>query len=169
MYNGRTDPVKHISHFNRRMAVHSKNETLMCKVYPSSLEPMTMRWFNGLGAGSIDSFKELTRAFGSRFITCSRVPRPLNSLLSMSMRERETLKTCSDIYLEIFNEIDEDLDDVVVRTFKVNLPTKHDLRKSLTKKLVRSVRRLTNHIDEYKKVEEDQQQGKGRVRLSLRR
>ena len=169
MYNGRTDPVKHISHFNRRMAVHSKNETLMCKVFPSSLEPMTMRWFNGLGAGSIDSFKELTRAFGSRFITCSRVPRPLNSLLSMSMRERETLKTCSDIYLEIFNEIDEDLDDVVVRTFKVNLPTKHDLRKSLTKKLVRSVRRLTNHIDEYKKVEEDQQQGKGRVRLSLRR
>ena len=87
----------------------------------------------------------------------------------MSMRERETLKTCSDIYLEIFNEIDEDLDDVVVRTFKVNLPTKHDLRKSLTKKLVRSVRRLMNHIDEYKRVEEDQQQGKGRVRLSLRR
>ena len=60
MYNGRTDPVKHISHFNRRMAVHSKNETLMCKVFPSSLEPMTMRWFNGLCAGSIDSFKELT-------------------------------------------------------------------------------------------------------------
>ena len=60
MYNGRTDPVKHISHFNRRMAVHSKNETLMCKVFPSSLEPMTMRWFNGLCAGFIDSFKELT-------------------------------------------------------------------------------------------------------------
>ena len=69
----------------------------------------------------------------------------------------------------MFNEIDEDLDDVVVRTFKVSLPTKHDLRKSLTKKLVRSVRRLMNRIDEYKRVEEDQQQGKGRVRLSLRR
>ena len=98
MYNGRTDLVEHVSHFNKRMAVHSKNETLMCKVCLSSLGPMAMRWFDGLGVGSIDSFKEITRAFGSHFITCSRIPRPLDSLLSMSMREGETLKTYSDRY-----------------------------------------------------------------------
>ena len=57
----------------------------------------------------------------------------------------------------MFNEIDGDFDDVAIRTFKVELPTKHDLRKSLTKKPIRSVRRLMDHIDEYKKVEEDQQ------------
>ena len=73
MYNGRTNPVEHVSHFNQRMVVHSSNEALMCKVFPSNLGPMVMRWFDGLGAGSIDSFKELTQAFGSRFITCSRV------------------------------------------------------------------------------------------------
>ena len=39
MYNGKTDPVKHVSHFNQRMAVHSKDKTLMCKVFPSSLDP----------------------------------------------------------------------------------------------------------------------------------
>ena len=55
-----------------------------------------MRWFDGLRVGSIDSFKELTQAFGSRFITCSRVPWPLDSPLSLSMREGETLKTYSD-------------------------------------------------------------------------
>ena len=93
MYNGRTNPMEHVSHFNQRMAVHSKNEALMCKVFPFSLGPVAMRWFDSLGAGSIDSFKELTQAFGSRFITCSRVPRPLDSLLSTSMREEETLKT----------------------------------------------------------------------------
>ena len=69
MYNGQTDLVEHVSHFNQRMAVHSKNKTLMCKVFPSSLGPVAMRWFDGLGAGSINSFKELTWAFGSRFIT----------------------------------------------------------------------------------------------------
>ena len=98
MYNGQTDPVEHVSHFNQRMIVHSKNEALMCKVFPSSLGPVAMRWFDGLGASSINSFKELTRAFGSHFITCSRVPRPLDSLLSMYMREWETLKTYSDRY-----------------------------------------------------------------------
>ena len=65
----------------------------------------------------------------------------------------------------MFNEIDGDFDDVAIRNFKVSLPTKHDLRKSLTKKLVRSVHRLMDHIDEYKRVEEDQQQGKGKTKV----
>ena len=60
MYNNRTDLVEHVSHFNQRMVVHSKNEILMCKVFPSSLGPVAMRWFDGLGVGSIDFFKELT-------------------------------------------------------------------------------------------------------------
>ena len=165
MYNGCTDPVEHVSHFNQRMNVHSKNETLMCKVFLSSLGSVAMRWFDGLCASSINSFKELTRAFGSHFITCSRVPRLLDSLLSMSMREGKTLKTCSDKYREMFNEIDRDFDDVAIRNFKVGLPTEHNLRKSLTKKLVRNVRRLMDHIDEYKRVEEDQQQGKGKGKV----
>ena len=74
----------------------------------------------------------------------------------MTMRERETLKTCLDIFWEMFNEIDDDFDDVAIRTFKVSLPAEHDLRKSLAKKPVRNVRRLIDHIDEYKQVEEDQ-------------
>ena len=78
--------------------MHSKNEALMCKVFPSSLGHVAMRWFDGLGVGFIDSFKEPTQVFGSRFITCSRVPRPLDSLLSMSMLEGETLKMYSDRY-----------------------------------------------------------------------
>ena len=98
MYNGRTDPVEHVSHFNQRMTVHSKNESLMYKVFPYSLGLVAMRWFDGLEASSIDSFKELTQVFGSRFITCSRVPRLLDSLLSMAMREGETLKTYSNRY-----------------------------------------------------------------------
>ena len=59
IYNGRTDPVKHVSQFNQRMAVHSMDEALMCKVFPSSLGPVAMRWFDGLRANSIGSFKEL--------------------------------------------------------------------------------------------------------------
>ena len=60
--------------FNQRMAVHSRNEALTCKVFPSSLRLVAMIWFDGLREGSISSFNELTRAFGSRFVTCSRVP-----------------------------------------------------------------------------------------------
>ena len=61
----------------------------------------------------------------------------------------------SNRYWEMFNEIDGDFDDMDVRTFKVGLPAEHDLRKSLTKKLVRSVRRLMDRINVYKWVEEE--------------
>ena len=70
-----------------------------------------------------------------------------------------------DRYWEMFNEINGDFDDVTIRTFKVGLLAEHDLRKSLTKKLVRSMRRLMDCIYEYKRVEEDQQQGKGKAKV----
>ena len=124
------------------MAVHSKDEALMCKVFPSSLGPVAIRWFNGLKVNSINSFKKLTWAFSARFITCSRVPRPLGFLLSMSMREGETLKAYSDRYWEIFNEIEGEYDDVAISTFKAGFPTEHDLRKSLTGKPATNVRQL---------------------------
>ena len=139
------------------MAVHSKDEALLCKIFPSSLGPMAMRWFNSLRANSINSFSELTQAFDSRFVTCSRVPRPLDSLLSLSMQEGETLKAYLDRYWEIYNEIDGNFEDVAINTFKASLPNEHGLRKSLTGKPVTNVRQLMDWIDKYKRVEEDHQ------------
>ena len=75
IYNGWTNLIEHMSHFNQRIAIHSENEALMCKVFPSSLSPTAMRWFDGLKEDSIWSCEELTRAFGARFVTCSRVPK----------------------------------------------------------------------------------------------
>ena len=154
--------MKHVSHFNKIMVVHSKNEPLMCKVFPSSLGPVAIRWFDSLKASSIDFFKELTQAFGSRFVTCRRVPWPLASLLSLSMREGETLKTYSDRYWEMFNDVDGDFDDVAISTFKLGLLAEHGLRKSLTGKPVNGIHQFMDQIDKYKRVENDQQQGKGK-------
>ena len=137
----------------------------MCRVFPSSLGQMAMRWFDGLKTSSVSSFKKLTQAFCSRFITCSRVPQPLDSLLSMSMREGESVKAYSNRYWEMFNEIDGDFDDVVVKTFKVGLPSEHGLRKSLTGKPVTSLRQLIDRVDKYKRLEDDQQQGKGKAKV----
>ena len=120
------------------------------KVVLSSLSPVAMRWFDSLKEDSISSFKELTQSFGSHFVTCHRVPRPLTSLLSLSMQEGESLKTYSKMYWEMFNEIDGDFVELSISTFKLGLPTDHSLRKSLTGKLVTSVRRLMDRIDKYK-------------------
>ena len=141
----------------------------MCKVFPSSLGPMAMRWFDALQSNSIDSFRQLTQAFGSRFITSTRVPRPLDSLLSLSMRERETLKAYSDRYWEMYNEIEGNYDDVAISMFKRGLPTEHGLRKSFTGKPVTSVRQLMDRIDKYKGSRRTSRWGRVKRRLSLKR
>ena len=64
----------------------------------------------------------------------------------------------------MFNEIDGNFDDVAIRTFKVGLLAEHDLRKSLTRNVARGVRQLMDRIDEYKRVEKDQQQGSGKAK-----
>ena len=142
MYNEHTDPVEHVSQFKQKMAVHSQDEALLYRVFPFSLGLMPMRWFDGLRTNSINSFNQLTQLFCSQFITCSRVPQPLDSLLSMTMREGESVKSYADRYWEMFNEIDGDFDEVAIRTFKVGLPSEHGLRKSLTGKSVTSLRQL---------------------------
>ena len=119
MYNRRTDPVEHVSQFKQKMVVHSQDKALLCRVFPSSLGPMPMRWFDGLRTNSINSFKKLTQSFCSRFITCSRVPQPLDSLLSMSMKEGKFVKAYAERYWEMFNEIDGDFDEVAIRTSRL--------------------------------------------------
>ena len=75
----------------------------------------------------------------------------------MSMREGESVKVYSERYWEMFNEIDDNFDEVAIKTFKVSLPSEHDLRKSLTGKPVTSLRQLMNWVDKYKRIEDDQQ------------
>ena len=61
MYNGHPDLMEHVSQFKQKMAVHSQDKALLCRVFPSSLGPMPMRWFDGLRTNSISSFKKLTQ------------------------------------------------------------------------------------------------------------
>ena len=89
----------------------------------------------------------------------------MDSLLSMSMREGESVKAYSERYWEMFNEIDSDFDKVAFKTFKVSLPAEHGLRKSLTCKPITSLRQLMDMVDKYKRIKDDQLQGKGKAKV----
>ena len=61
--------------------------------------------------------------------------------------------------------MDGNFDDVTINIFKSSLPTEHGLRKFLTGKPATSVHQLMDQIDKYKRVEEDQMQGKGKEKV----
>ena len=162
-YNGRTDPVEHVSHYIHMMSLHTHNDALMCKVFPSSLGPTALRWFNGLRNGSIRSFTELIQEFGARFVTCSQVPQPVDTLLSIKMGVGETLRSYANRYWELYNEIGGGNEKIAMSTFRMGLPENSEIRESLTKRPPEDMRQLMRRIEEYKRFEDDRLQSKGKA------
>ena len=97
-YDGKMDLVEHISHYIQMMSLHTHNDALMYKVFPSNLGSTALRWFNGLRKSSIHNFAELIQEFDVRFVTCSWVPQPVDALLSMKMNVGETLHSYASWY-----------------------------------------------------------------------
>ena len=61
--------------------------------------------------------------------------------------------------------MDGNFDDIAINTFKSSLPAEHGLRKSLTGKPATSMRQLMDRINKYKRVVEDQMQGKEKEKV----
>lgn len=98
LYDGKTNLVEHVSHYIQMVSLHSQNDALICKVFPSSLRPTVLRWFNGLRKGLICNFRELIQNFGVWFMICSLVPQLVDALLSMKIGVGETLRSYASQY-----------------------------------------------------------------------
>ena len=133
-YDGKTDLVEHVSPYIQMVSLHSHNDALMCKVFPSSLWPTTLRLFNGLRKGSIHSFAELIQEFGVCFMTYSRVPQPVDALLSIKMRAGETLCSYTSQYWELYNKISGGNEKIATSTFQLGFPEYSKLRDLLTRR-----------------------------------
>nr|XP_023870300.1 uncharacterized protein LOC111982910 [Quercus suber] len=155
IYDGKMDLVEHVNHYNQSIAIYSKNEALMCKIFLSSLGPIAMRWFGGLEKGSVQGYDELIKAFRARFVTCNRILKPFASLFTMAMKQGETFVAYLDCYWELYNEIEEDNGGIAASTFKVGLLIDFDLRASLALKPVMDMNKLMERVEEYKRLEDN--------------
>ena len=162
-YDGKADLVEHVSHYIHMMSLHTHNDALMCKVFPLSLGSTALRWFNGLWKGSIRSFAELIQEFGAQFVTCNRVPQPVDALLFIKIGVGETRRSYASKYWELYNEIGGGNEKIAVSTFRMGLPENSELRESLTKRPFEDMRQLMRRIEEYKRLEDDRLQSKGKA------
>ena len=98
-------------------------------------------------------------------MTYSRVLQPVNALLSMKIRVRETLRSYASRYWELYNEIGGGNEKIAASTFRMGLPEDSGLQESLTKKPPEGMRQLMRRIEEYKRLEDDWLQSKGKAPL----
>ena len=165
---GRQTQVKYVSHYIQMMSLHTHNDALMCKAFPSRLRPTALRWFNGLRKGSIHNFTKLIQEFSVWFETCSKVPQLVDALLSMKMRVGETLCSYASRYWELYNEISGGNKKIVASTFRLGLLEDSELQESLTRKPPKDMGQLKRCIEEYKHLEDDRLQSQGKAPLVSR-
>ena len=89
----------------------------------------------------------------------------MDALLSIKMGVSETLRSYASRYWELYNEIGGGNEKIAVSTFRMGLPKNSEFRESLTKRLPEDIRQLMKHIEEYKWLEDDQLQSKGKAPL----
>jgi hypothetical protein len=124
-------------------------------MFPSSLKPMSLKWFNRLQHSLIHSWDEFAEAFVSQFITNSRKPKEFDSLLSMRMKDSESLKSYSSRYWKVYNEVDGCTEEIAIKTFKLGFDPEFELRHNLSRKLAKSMRDLMSRIEQFVLVEDD--------------
>lgn len=97
---------------------------------------------------------------------CSKIPQPIGSLLSMRMRNSEILWAYTNLYWEFYSEIGGGNEQVAAGTFRLGLPEESVLKDSLTMRSLAKMHQLMRRIEEYKRLEDDHLQGKGKAPAS---
>ncbi|KAL7197965.1 hypothetical protein ACSBR2_020482 [Camellia fascicularis] len=69
IYNCKSDMNFHVGLYLNSMALYTENESLLCKVFPSSFGEIASDWFHKLPKGTIKSWKGLAEMFVARFVT----------------------------------------------------------------------------------------------------
>ena len=91
-YVAKSDLIGHVRHYKQMMALWNGDQSLMCRVFPSSLGEIALRWFDKLLASSVFSWRQLAELFTSCFIANSKQPREVDYLLTLQKNEGEGLR-----------------------------------------------------------------------------
>ncbi|XP_028114251.1 uncharacterized protein LOC114312001 [Camellia sinensis] len=157
-YDGKSDPLTHISHYRQMMSLWNRDEALMCKVFPSSLGETRIQWFDRLPAGSIHGWKQLSEEFLARFVSNTKIPKEPDTLFGLRKEQKETLRNYARRYWEEYNDLEENVysEQIAIMSFKHGLRPESKLRQSLTKRPATALKDLRARIEQYACFEDDQ-------------
>ena len=118
MYDGSSDPYDHMLHYNQAMILSTRDDRLLCKVFPASLNGPALAWFHKLSRGSINTFGELWAAFLPQYLCSVRQKGNINSLQSILKWEDESIRDFTRRFGQVVQQIDIYSMDVVLQNFR---------------------------------------------------
>ena len=95
-YDGTTNPDEHVNAYLTQVSLHTAEDALWCRIFPTYLKGAALSWFTRLPAQSIDCFDTLAMRFGAQFTTSQ--PHHLTSIALVNIRQEkaESLRAFMD-------------------------------------------------------------------------
>ena len=102
LYDCSTDPDEHLNIFKTHMTLYTVDQTVWCKVFPTSLREGPLGWFTKLPANSVMNFKVLETKFTTQYKT-SR-PHRVSSmcLLNVKQEKGESLRAFMERFSKVY-------------------------------------------------------------------
>ncbi|XP_057510747.1 uncharacterized protein LOC130793111 [Actinidia eriantha] len=158
LYDGKSDPQSHVSHVRQMMALWNYMDAFMCRVFPSSLGDLGLKWFDRLPPGSIENFYQLTESFIARFVINTKAPKAVSSLLTLRKGRNESIRHYSKRYWKTYNEIEECSEEMAVASYKLGLAPEDRLWENLTLDPPNGLRELMSRVEMFARLEDDVRQ-----------
>ncbi|XP_057489425.1 uncharacterized protein LOC130775292 [Actinidia eriantha] len=158
LYDGKSDPRSHVSHVRQRMALWNHMDTLMCRVFPSSLGDLGLKWFDKLSSGSIENFYQLTESFVARFVINIKAPKAVGSLLTLKKWKNESIRNYNRRYWETYNGIEKCFKEMAMASYKLGLAPGDRLWENLTLDPPTDLWDLMPRVEMFARLEDDVRQ-----------
>ncbi|KAK3015085.1 hypothetical protein RJ639_007472 [Escallonia herrerae] len=91
LYDGTGDPGEHVYQFETNMLLLQVSDTVMCRVFPTTLRKAAHAWFKSLQPRSIYSFGQLSDFFQKHFVSSRSRRKNSASLLNIVQEKNESL------------------------------------------------------------------------------
>nr|CAN64575.1 hypothetical protein VITISV_003432 [Vitis vinifera] len=142
-YDGTSDPFDHIMHYRQLMTLDIGNDSLLCKVFPASLQGQALSWFHCLPPNSVGNFRDLSEAFVGQYLCSARHKQNISTLEFVKRFGQAVLQ------VEACNM------DVVLQIFKRSICQGTPFFESLAKKPPTKMDDLFRQANKYSMLEDD--------------
>ena len=99
------------------MVVYSRNDLLLCIIFPSSLKGVASDWFYSLLPRFLYNFEEVTKAFVTQYASYQDAKKNNHHLLSIKMRQSESFKSYINFFQSQLIKVPNSGEDVSALAF----------------------------------------------------
>ncbi|XP_059670856.1 uncharacterized protein LOC132316393 [Cornus florida] len=154
-FDGMGDPSRHLDHYAQKMALDDRNDPWICRVFPTNLTGVALKWFRNRPHKSILDYVTLCTMFQAQYSGNKKQKKSIASLFTIRQKKGETLQDFLSRFNMEASEIADCYPATTIETFKLAMIQGTKFHTSLVKYSPLDMQTLNSRAQIYIRLEEN--------------